>query len=356
MILSPRMEQRAIRYNSRNMSEIGWPRFYQEIAALLNIDFRPTREAFAQAIANWQSNQILISPRLATDGKLGPNTWRIMRLNLRNTNRRRPWPAWISGRTTPPLSPVDSTLSHGVAEPSALPQAGQRRSPAQPSMTEVRETPEQPQPIATSSRKPPWLLEAEVQMRLWSGVVEGETDIDGDYFDAVPYFGGKAQVFGRRPSRRSDGDDVHWCSAFVNFCLHTTGYSHTGNAYARSFLRTRLWRFDPVPDPRPGAIIVVGPPKGKHVGFLHEAGRLPHNPGGNVRPGRYGGSFKMLGGNQSDTVTISNERRVMLAFTRGSVTSPYLWPQVGTPNCNADLPTAQPHFCGNRFETPAVDP
>ena len=54
MILSPRREQRAVRYNSRHMSEFGWPSFYQEVAELLDIDVRPTREMFAQSVARWQ--------------------------------------------------------------------------------------------------------------------------------------------------------------------------------------------------------------------------------------------------------------------------------------------------------------
>ncbi|MGD1924561.1 MAG: hypothetical protein ACFB03_10270 [Paracoccaceae bacterium] len=365
MSLTPRQEQRAVRYNTRHMARIGWARSWDSIVELFGLGRDPTRESFAQATARWQRSYRGAGATLSVDGKLGPNTWRNLRMQLTPTSRIHARPAWVQGRRVPPLSPVDSTLNRGIAEPPSTP-APNRTPPTAPAEPASPGRPMGGSAVrgadsttaVASGRKPPWLLEAEVQMRLWRNVVESNSEMDGDYFDAVPYFGGQAREHGARPGQRPGGGDPHWCSAFVNYCLHTTGYSHTGNAYARSFLKPRLWRFDPIPDPRPGAIIVVGLPNGAHIGFLYEAGNLPHNPGRNVSPRArgIGGTFKMLGGNQSNTVQVSDEHRVMIAVTKGGITSPYLWPKVGTPNCNADLPTANPHFCGNRFEEPAVNP
>lgn len=192
----------------------------------------------------------------------------------------------------------------------------------------------------------PWMWVAKYQMALWnaSGMpkVEQDTDWDEAYFTASPYYGGKVHDLGTSIRRQN----LDWCAAFVNYCLHRAGYSHTGSAGARSFLRNSRWRFEALDEPRVGCVIVVGPPNGQHVGFLASTDGLKAARGRDVKaPGR---GFKLLGGNQSNTVKVKNERRDLVAARDLSRNrSPYLWPLRGNPNCNIGLTTAASHFCGH---------
>lgn len=98
-------------------------------------------------------------------------------------------------------------------------------------------------------------------------------------------------------------DEIAWCAAFVGACLQRAGIEPTGSLLARSYL---AWgaRCDP---PRPGAIAVLSrgadPTRG-HVGFL-----LDIDEDGVV----------LLGGNQSDAVTVERYPRARLLDLR--------WPQ-----------------------------
>lgn len=96
------------------------------------------------------------------------------------------------------------------------------------------------------------------------------------------------------------GDDsIPWCSAFVNHCLKQGGMGGTGSARARSFLNWGVPASDP---PRVGSITVfwrgIDPSSGAgHVGFLiHQDTWL----------------VTVLGGNQSDAVTIARYPRSQL--------------------------------------------
>ena len=350
MSLNPRKLRNAVRYNKRHMGRIGWPNHFHRIARLLNLEDRPSPEDFAEAVAKWQANSHVVFPPLVEDGKLGPSTWGLMQMNLPRCEARSRMPAWVEGFRPPPTSPVDPSLGTGGND-------APLRQPATP----VPNADGAVVPVQIPNI-PDWLLLARRELVHWQGTFEGETDWDGDYFDAVPAFGNRRHSHGARPRT-----NAHWCAAFVNYCLHTTGYSHTGSSMARSFLRKDLWRFDPIPDPRPGAVVVVGV-GGDHIGFLNEAGQLPNMTNYRTRdvaPGNHGGSFKLLGGNQrvkaadrgrnptqgdADRVTIKNETRLMISVEKGGVTSPYLWPRRGSPgDCNADIPTAHPHFCGKKF-------
>ena len=97
-------------------------------------------------------------------------------------------------------------------------------------------------------------------------------------------------------------DEIAWCAAFVGACLERSGLPSTRSLRARSYL---TWG-EALEGPRLGAVAVLtrGPdPALGHVGFV---------------VGESGGSLLLLGGNQSDAVTVE-------AFDRVRVLG-YRWP------------------------------
>lgn len=97
----------------------------------------------------------------------------------------------------------------------------------------------------------------------------------------------------------AQSDETPWCSAFVNWCLRETKTDRTRKASARSWLS---WGVEQRV-PRLGAIAVFkrGAPPSGHVGFYL---------------GQEGGYVKLLGGNQRDTVSISNQNKANLISIR----------------------------------------
>lgn len=92
-----------------------------------------------------------------------------------------------------------------------------------------------------------------------------------------------------RAGLTSGGDEVPWCSSFVSWCLEESGITSTRSKAARSYLN---WG-KPLDKPVRGCIVVTS--RGVdihsgHVGFYVE-------PRGEDK-------FLMLGGNQSNAVTI----------------------------------------------------
>lgn len=89
-----------------------------------------------------------------------------------------------------------------------------------------------------------------------------------------------------------EGDDVPWCSAFVNYICWLAGVSRSKKLNARSWLDTG--RVVPLVEARQGFDVVVlsrgqNPAQG-HVGFYHSHG---------------GDTIHLLGGNQNDEVNIT---------------------------------------------------
>ncbi len=80
-------------------------------------------------------------------------------------------------------------------------------------------------------------------------------------------------------------DDIPWCALFVNACLEQVGLAGTHSLAAASFLTWGL----PLSYPAIGAVMVFTRPGGNHVGFY--LGQ------------RSNGDFRILGGNQGDTVS-----------------------------------------------------
>jgi uncharacterized protein (TIGR02594 family) len=83
----------------------------------------------------------------------------------------------------------------------------------------------------------------------------------------------------------SEGDQTHWCAAFVNFCLYATGKANTFSALSGSFRKFGTEATAPVP----GDVAVFSKTgdMGKR-GFGHVAFYISHG----------GGRIRVLGGNQ----------------------------------------------------------
>lgn len=99
----------------------------------------------------------------------------------------------------------------------------------------------------------------------------------------------RIQAYHATTADGSAPDAVPWCSSFVNWCITQAGLKGTNSKLARSWLK---WGVN-AKTPEPGCIVIFerGPlPKG-HVGFLlgTESGRL-----------------RVLGGNQSNSVSVAS--------------------------------------------------
>lgn len=95
-------------------------------------------------------------------------------------------------------------------------------------------------------------------------------------------------------------DETPWCSSFVNWCVTQAGLEGTASARARSWSK---WG-KKLRKPRPGCIVVLSRPsagpKAGHVGFY---------------AGETATRIKLLGGNQSNRVRISNyDKKRIISF------------------------------------------
>ena len=309
----------AVRYNNKKALVIGWPSQYGLVAAVLGIgDSVPDQKQFAKMLAIWQYSK---RPALKPDGKLGPKTWRLMQATAIPKNPTAKLPSWV------------------------------------PKPTEPREL------LEKTRGKAPWMKYAVQELNWWDKEIATWTDKekiacpelhmsrDEEYFQASPYFGGGVQPRGTLPKNSLRR---HWCAAFVNWCLHTSGHSHTGAASAHSFVKRRLWRFHALDKPVRGCVAVIGKEgeRANHVAFIWDHKNMPENPGGPVKI-RGKRRLWILGGNQrGERVTIRPEwGRLMSCKGHNNVVSPYLWPIVGKGEvCDHGPPSEGPHFCKERFK------
>lgn len=132
------------------------------------------------------------------------------------------------------------------------------------------------EPAGSKGSKPEWLVVAEAALGTREIAGAGSNPaIEGYYRDSG------------HPEISDDG--VPWCAAFVGACLKRAGFEGTGSLRARSYLD---WGSQLL-QPRTGAITVLSrgaDPALGHVGFW---------------VGAKDGSVLLLGGNQSDSVTIA---------------------------------------------------
>lgn len=123
----------------------------------------------------------------------------------------------------------------------------------------------------------------------WLDIAEGELGIleiegPGDHPRIVEYH--------QTTTLKATDDEVPWCSSFVNWVMEQVGYQGTSSARARSWAK---WG-KKIKDPKPGAIVILSRGKNPalgHVGFFM----------GFANSGR---SVSILGGNQSNSVSIQN--------------------------------------------------
>jgi len=202
-----------------------------------------------------------------------------------------------------------------------------------------------------SGTGPLWMQYANQERKRWESIVETEVDIDEQYFMASPFFGATRHTDGQAAR---DGTNIHWCAAFVNWCLHRSGYSHTGNGSNESFRKRSKWHFNALKEPKKGCVILLGHSKNgtrsNHVAFLDSWKKLPSGSN-EIGDTWISGAkrLKLLGGNQGDRVKVKNyyEKKIYAAKGLNGVTSPYLWPLRGPDTCSiASVPTKSGHFCG----------
>lgn len=311
MPLAHRRTVKAVKYNAKKAQQIGWASKYGQILPILGLTQGVRAEKFAEEVADWQA-----SVGLLDDGKIGPGTW-----------------AKLEPLLDPDVAPV--------SVPAWLQPSWKRRLDFAPA--------------PGIGGGPEWFRVAEAQRQGWideltgwndvgmANDAESHTDWDEKYFLASPKWGDERHAAGVTPKI---GTNPHWCAAFVNYCLHRAGYSHTGSAGANSFLKKRLWHFEARSKPEKGCIIVCGGDSASHVAFLAEHRGLPENPKGDVRM-RRGMGYSLLGGNQrGGRVSIqAYDKKLFAAEDEDGNVSPYLWPKTGTGDCSIDLPSARRHFC-----------
>ncbi|MET1414697.1 hypothetical protein ABVF61_20665 [Roseibium sp. HPY-6] len=318
-VLSEQQARKAARYNAKRARRIGWSHHWSGVCRVLKISNGLLQaDDFSQFVAQFQMTR-----KLNPDGMLGEDTWRQMQAEARVVIRNLPPPPW-------------------------LPVSAPGRSPIKAIAVEALNLNAPWMDVALRERETNWLNDD------GSAVVEGDTRVDEGYFEACPYMGKRA--WERKKSHERDLENDHWCSAFVNFCLHTAGYSHTGSTGAFSFLHRRRWRFQALDEPKRGCVIVMKHNKKKwhHVAFLDEVGDLPSNPKGDINSKKYDG-YTILGGNQGGNSVNSKEFYNWTFYDAKDQygnRSPYLYPLRGTEdaNCNVELPTAAPHFCGEQWQ------
>ncbi len=107
--------------------------------------------------------------------------------------------------------------------------------------------------------------------------------------------------------RAAREDETPWCSSFVNWCMDRVGIKGTRSAMARSWLK---WGTS-IQEPREGCIVVFSRPKGGpsagHVGFY---------------VGRSAEKIRVLGGNQSNSVSITSYSKQRVLGYRWPKTQP----------------------------------
>lgn len=158
-----------------------------------------------------------------------------------------------------------------------------------------------------------------IKLLLGKGLrIEARPKIHADIADLAESFLGVKEITGKKnnPQIMEFGkavtnikylnDETPWCSAFVNYCVKKCGLKGTDSALARSWLK---WGASTLDKPMRGHIVVLKrgtKPWQGHVGFF--AGWSFTDPENYVY---------VLGGNQSNSVSVKDYRRDDILDIRG---------------------------------------
>lgn len=189
---------------------------------------------------------------------------------------------------------------HG--KPQASEGAGRRRAPEshRPSTPTARQQTPRParskdnkgHPLAIvglDQKRAPWMETAVSELQRWGGVKE--TAID----DTINYH--------KKIGLSFKSLSTAWCASFVNYCLKTAGYKHSGSAGSQSFRHSPS--FHKLSAPVYGALTVYSNPKQPaqgHVAFAYCKLK--------------GGDIAVLGGNQGDSITFNSHKGVYIDFLK----------------------------------------
>lgn len=202
------------------------------------------------------------------------------RATVRNPDRIYPGQVlWIHGKGPGPAE------AGGNAQKRASPVAPDaRRQSAKP--TRSKENQGHPLGVvALDQKRAPWMETAVAELKKWGGTEEKDID------DTINYHKQIGLAF--------KSLSVAWCASFVNYCLKTAGYKHSGSAGSQSFRYSA--NFHKLTAPVYGALVVYSNPKKPgqgHVAFAYCKLK--------------GGDVAVLGGNQGDSITFNSHRGVYI--------------------------------------------
>ena len=144
----------------------------------------------------------------------------------------------------------------------------------------------EPQPPASPTELP-WITIAKKEM--------GQKEFAGSKHNP------RILEYHKTTSLKATEDEVAWCSSFVCWVFTQLKYLTTRSARAKSWLEWGI----PLEVPIPGCLVIFTRDGGGHVGFYDSGYKT--------------GLIKVLGGNQSNTVKLSN-------YTEKNVIG-YRWPK-----------------------------
>lgn len=194
---------------------------------------------------------------LSSDGVVGPRTWDAL--------------------LVPDATPVGASFQYAPAgAPDPVPATTSRPAPVTP---KAEPTPED-KPVPAQGNAP-WMVIAKKEMGTHETAGRAANPRIIEYHAAT--------------SLRAQSDEVAWCSSFVNWCMKKAGIKGTNSAGAASWVK-----WGAATSPKYGAVVVIYNARmassslsttGNHVAFLVEETKT---------------HWVLLGGNQSDSVKVSN--------------------------------------------------
>lgn len=139
--------------------------------------------------------------------------------------------------------------------------------------------------VALRSKRAPWMETAIAELKRWGGIKEAVID------DSINYH--------KETGLQFRSLSTAWCASFVNYCLKSSGFKHSGSAGSQSFRMSQ--NFSRLTAPVYGALAVYSNPAKPgqgHVAFVYCKLK--------------GGDLAVLGGNQGDSITFNPHKSVYI--------------------------------------------